>query len=64
MCEIDNPNDEAYGYNWSHDDMALGHDSKTPCICGGTIQVKVTRLADGLTHTASVALPDCKEQVK
>jgi len=64
MCAIDNPGDEAFGYNWSHNDMSLGHDSKTPCLCGGMIKVRVTRHADGLSHTTSVALPHCKEQIK
>ena len=61
---IDNPNNEKYGYNWSYEGAAMGHDYKTSCLCGGTLELRVTRLEDGATCHAVMDLYACNTQIK
>jgi hypothetical protein len=57
---IENPT--AYSFRWEVDGSASGSaQSTTPCVCGETAKVTVTRISDGSIMSKSVKLPSCGE---
>jgi hypothetical protein len=55
---IENPT--AYSFRWEVDGSPSGSaQSTTPCVCGKTAKVTVTRISDGSIMSKSVKLPSC-----
>lgn len=53
---------EKYAYLWQLDGEALGHYKTTPCVCGDSISIQVTRLSNSLRLKKSSSLLECSIQ--
>lgn len=56
--------DDRYFASWIHDGNPIGHDTRTNCLCDGTLEVKITRESDGATTWKSMEISKCTTEIK